>query len=271
MLTERQRREIDYHRERASRHAGLAARPVETDVLERLGARPWNPYWYLLARLGAEPVAGTRWLVPGCGFGEDAIRLALLGAEVVATDISPESLQIAAARARLMGVGGRVTPLEAPCEALPLAAGSFDGVLLRDILHHADIPATLAELRRVLRPSARVLGSELYTHSTLQRIRESRPVERWLYPIVAKVIYRDRDPYITADERKLDERDLSELERAFPGLRLDWFLLFVQRFVGDGSDGLARLDRALLRAVGGAGRLLAGRVVFEGRTTGRDR
>lgn len=269
-LTARQERELDYHREHAARHAHLRDRPVGTDVLERLGERPWNPYWHLMARVAAEPLPGTRWLVPGCGFGDDAIRLALLGAEVTATDLSPESLEITEARARLAGIPReRLIVLEAPCERMPLEASSFDGVLLRDILHHVDIPATLGELHRLLKPGARVLGSELYTHGILQRIRESRPVARWLYPLVARVIYAGRDPYITADERKLDERDLALVEDAFPGLGLTWFLLVVQRFVPDSWDRLARLDRAVLRAVGSTGRLLAGRVVLEGRMPGR--
>lgn len=269
-LSARQERELDYHREHAARHAHLKDQPVGTDVLERLGQRPWNPYWHLVARIAAEPLAGTHWLVPGCGFGDDAIRLALLGARVTATDLSPESLEITEARARLVGIPReRLIVLEAPCERMPLESASFDGVLLRDILHHVDIPATLDELRRLLKPGARVLGSELYTHRTLQRIRESRPVSRWLYPWIAKVIYAGRDPYITADERKLDERDLALVEGAFPGLGLTWFLFVVQRFVPDSRDAIARLDRAVLRALGPAGRILAGRVVFEGRQPGR--
>jgi ubiquinone/menaquinone biosynthesis C-methylase UbiE len=265
-LTARQQRELDYHREHAARHAQLRNQPVDTDVLDRLGERPWNAYWYLMARVAAEPLVGTRWLVPGCGFGEDAIRLALLGAEVTATDLSPESLEITETRARRAGIPReRLATIEAPCERMPLPAATFDGVLLRDILHHADIPAVLDELRRLLKPRARILGSELYTHRALQRIRESRPVSRWLYPWVAKVIYGGRDPYITADERKLDERDLARIENAFPGLRLTWYLLVVQRFLPDSSDAVARLDRAVLRALGAAGRVLAGRVVLEGR------
>lgn len=269
-LTERQERELDYHRGHAARHAHLKERAVATDVLDRLGERSWNAYWYVMARIADEPVAGMRWLVPGCGFGDDAIRLALKGARVTATDLSPESLEITEARARLAGIPqDRLVTIQAPCERMPLEGASFDGVFLRDILHHVDIPATLEELRRLLEPGARVLGSELYTHRALQRIRESRPVARWLYPRVAKVIYGGRDPYITADERKLDERDLALLEQAFPGLELAWFLLVVQRFVSDSSDRIARLDRAVLRALGPAGRILGGRVVFEGRMPAR--
>src|SRR4051794_41423 len=91
---DRPSRDIEYHRQLASRRSRLNYRPVATDIIARSRRRPWNPYWSMWDRVLAANVAGKRILVPGCGFGEDAIRLALLGAEVYGCDVSPEAIDI---------------------------------------------------------------------------------------------------------------------------------------------------------------------------------
>jgi ubiquinone/menaquinone biosynthesis C-methylase UbiE len=54
----------------------------------------------------AEFLAGKWVMVPGCGFGDDAIRLVKLHAEVHAFDLSPDLVDIAGQRAALMAVAG---------------------------------------------------------------------------------------------------------------------------------------------------------------------
>lgn len=43
-LTERRRRELEYHRQHAEAHADILARPFEWEVLQRPGERWWNVY-----------------------------------------------------------------------------------------------------------------------------------------------------------------------------------------------------------------------------------
>ncbi len=128
-LTARQRSELEFHRAHADAHREEEHRPVALDILATGPRRPWNAYWSMYDRILAAEPAGKRVLVPGCGFGEDAIRLALLGAEVSAFDLSPESLEIARSRARHAGVDIAFSAMPAE-DMSAYADASFDLVIL---------------------------------------------------------------------------------------------------------------------------------------------
>jgi SAM-dependent methyltransferase len=262
-LTARQQRELDYHREHAAKYAEEDLRPVADDVIVSTRRRPWNAYWSMYDRLLASDPAGKAVLVLGCGFGDDAIRIARLGARVSACDLSPESLAIAEARAARSGVGIAFAAM--PAEALTYADDSFDAIVFVDILHHVDIAATMAEVARVLKPGALVIGDELYTHTRLQQIRESGPVRRMLYPAMRGWIYGGETPYITADEHKIDERELALVTARLTDLEIDWFNVVEGRLYPSGVIWAARIERAMMRPLMKLAPVLAGRVVFSGR------
>jgi len=263
-LTPRQQREIDYHRGYAAAKATEKLTPVNFDVIEDVKRRRHNAFWSAYDRLLAHDLKGKRALAPGCGFGEDAIRLARLGAEVDAFDISTDIIEIARRRCAAFGYAG-VNFQAMPSEALTYPDNSFDLVLFIDILHHVDIPRTMAEMRRVLKPGGIIVGNELYTHSFVQkRIRESWIVDKALYGAMKTFIYGDDQPYITEDEHKIDEAEFAVVEAACASFETQWFNAFVGRLVPDRLPLVAELDRALLSLLGNAGRFTAGRVVFEG-------
>ncbi len=263
-LTGRQQREIDYHRDYAAAKAAERLAPVNFDVIEDNKRRPQNAFWSAYDRLLALDLKGKRALVPGCGFGEDAIRLARLGAEVEAFDISPDVVEIARRRCAEFGYSG-VSFGVMPSEALAYPDNSFDLVLFIDILHHVDIPRTMNEIVRVLKPGGRILGNELYTHSWMQKnLRESWLVEKALYPAMRRFIYGDNKPYITPDEHKIDETEFAAVERACASFEADWFNAIVGRLAPDRMPFVADIDRALMKGIGKGGRFAAGRVVFEG-------
>ena len=263
-LTPRQQREIDYHRDYAARMAAERLKPVEFDVVEEKRRRPFNAFWSAYDRLLAHDLKGKRALAPGCGFGEDAVRLSRLGAEVEAFDISPDIIEIAKRRSAEFGYGG-VNFRVMPSEALAYPDNSFDIVLFIDILHHVDIPKSMAEVRRVLKPGGIIVGNELYTHSFMQkRVRESWLVDKVIYGAMKKFIYGDDKPYITEDEHKIDETEFAIVEAACAPFETQWFNAFVGRLVPDRLPLVAELDRAILAVLGNVGRFAAGRVVFEG-------
>jgi 2-polyprenyl-3-methyl-5-hydroxy-6-metoxy-1,4-benzoquinol methylase len=266
-LTPRQQRELDYHRDHAANEAAEALRPVADDVIVSARRRPWNAYWSMYDRLLACDLAGKSVLVLGCGFGDDAIRVALLGAQVSACDLSPESLAIAQERARRAGVAVDFAAM--PAEALTYPQDSFDAVVFVDILHHVDIAATMAEVARVLKPGALVIGDELYTHTRLQAIRESAPVSRVLYPLMRSWIYRGQTPYITADEHKIDEHEFALVTGWLGELETDWFNMVEGRLYPSGLMWAARAERAVMRPLARLAPVLAGRVVFSGRLVKR--
>lgn len=113
----------------------------------RLG--PSLPKLYALAR----PVASDRCLDIGTGTGHTAALLARSGATVVGLD--PAEGMLTAARERYRALPN-LEFLMARGDATGLADDAFDLVTARHTLHHhADLPATLAEVRRVLRPGGR--------------------------------------------------------------------------------------------------------------------
>lgn len=264
-LTPRQQREIDYHRAYAEKKAEERMGPVAFDVTdERDKRRWWNAYWSVYDLLLRHDLKGKRVLAPGCGFGEDAVRLARLGAEVEAFDISPDVVKVAAARAERHGYGN-VRFSVSPCERLAFPDGHFDVVFFLDILHHVDIPAAIAEARRVLKPGGRMIGDELYTHSALQKsVRENVVVRKLIYPAMKPFIYGKNDPYITEDEHKIDEGEFRCVVDACEEIEIAYFNGAVGRLFPDRLPLLPQLDRLAMKAAGGAGKFLAGRVVFDG-------
>ncbi len=88
----------------------------------------------------------------GCGGGHAAYRLAPLVNTVVAYDLSEQMLMVVAEEAKRREVSNVVTKLGA-AESLPCASKSFDIAVTRYSAHHwHDVPAGLAQMRRVLKP-----------------------------------------------------------------------------------------------------------------------
>lgn len=263
-LTPRQQREVEYHRDYAKAKGEERLRPVNFDVTDEPRRRPWNAYWTLYTIARDRNLKGLRVLVPGCGFGEDAARLARLGAEVEAFDISAEIIDIARARAAQHGYAN-ISFGVSSCEALNFPDDSFDAVFFCDILHHVDIPKAVSEARRILKAGGRMIGSELYTHSFLQKgVRENPIVAKAIYPAMKGFVYGKRGLYITEDERKIDEKELRLVEGACQSIELRWFNGASERLFPDTVIPLAKADRMLMRAMGPLGRVFAGRVVFDG-------
>ena len=208
-LTDRQQRELDYHREHSKLHQSVLSKPFSWDVLHHPGRRWWNAYWGMYDYLVKCDVKDKKVLVVGCGFGDDALRLAKLGADVSAFDLSPDSLQIAKALAFREGL--TITFDEMPAEKMSYQDNSFDYILARDILHHVDIPGTMGEIVRVAKPDSIFLVNEIYSHSFTDTIRHSALVEKVLYPKMRRLIYGPGKPYITEDERKLSEADIKQI------------------------------------------------------------
>ncbi|HVV31415.1 MAG TPA: class I SAM-dependent methyltransferase [Mycobacteriales bacterium] len=119
---------------------------VATEVIPELGARLVQ---------ACRVRAGDRVLDVAAGSGNAAIPAALTGADVVASDLTPELLD--AGRQQAARRGARLDWRVADAEALPFADGEFDVVLscvgVMFAPHHQ---AAADELVRVCRPGGRV-------------------------------------------------------------------------------------------------------------------
>jgi ubiquinone/menaquinone biosynthesis C-methylase UbiE len=260
--SDRQRREIEYHRQRAIEYGREAATPVSLTALQSARYRWWNAYWVILRKAKNLGLANKRVLVIGCGFGDDAVQLAWLGALVTAIDISEELVAIARQRAHISGA--IVEFGVSAAENLPYADEIFDLVYLPDVVHHLDVLTAMREVRRVLKPGGTVLGNEPYTHSWIQAVRQSSLVRDFIYPRMVRRIYGTQTPYITADERKLDQHDFWQIENELRITERHYFLLVCGRLLPPSAHFQAVVDRVILM-MPLVGYFLAGRIVFAAR------
>ena len=106
----------------------------------------------IVERLGIGP--GERVLDVAAGTGNAAIPAAVAGADVVASDLTPELF--VAGRRRAEAAGVELEWVEADAEELPFEDGSFDAVI--STFGHMFAPrheVAAAEIARVLRPGGR--------------------------------------------------------------------------------------------------------------------
>ena len=89
-LSERQQREVDYHRGRAAEYAHLAKKPpyLYPVTAPRWCFKWWNAYWVMLRKADRLDLLGKRVLIIGCGFGDDTLQLAYFGAAISAAPMS---------------------------------------------------------------------------------------------------------------------------------------------------------------------------------------
>lgn len=107
-----------------------------------------------LVRIAAlvKGMPGARVLDLGCGGGHVSFAAAPHAESVVAYDLSGEMLAAVSQEAARRGLSGIATR-QGAAERLPFEGGSFDIVVTRFSAHHwRDLPAALAEVRRVLVP-----------------------------------------------------------------------------------------------------------------------
>jgi SAM-dependent methyltransferase len=124
--------------------------------------------------------------------------------------------------------------LDAVCDAqrLPFAAGSFDNVVLFDVLHHIERPMRfLAEAERVLAPGGRLIFCEpaiTPLSGIVYRLFHSEPVDMRADPLADGPPTPGRDPYDSnqAIPTLLTGRFRGAVAARVPGLKL----LAVERF-----------------------------------------
>jgi demethylmenaquinone methyltransferase / 2-methoxy-6-polyprenyl-1,4-benzoquinol methylase len=143
-----------------TRHARELFAPLGPtyDRYARLLSFGQDPRWrsFLVTRIPAE---AQRVLDVASGTAAVAIELASAAPArtVVGVDQSPEMLAAGNERVRQAGLGGRIELREARAESLPFGDGEFDAVTFTYLLRYVDdVPATLHELARVVRPGGTI-------------------------------------------------------------------------------------------------------------------
>lgn len=118
----------------------------------------------------------------GCGRGEAAAHAARMGAAVIALDYSLDALRLSGTTAAVVAPLGDVAPAAADASNLPLSDGCADRVLWLDVIEHLhpwQVRATLAEVRRILRPGGFVV---IHTLPNRWALRVAYPLLRAVAP-----------------------------------------------------------------------------------------
>jgi SAM-dependent methyltransferase len=119
-------------------------------------------------RLFPRALGSKRVLDLGCGIGFWLVEFWERGCrDLVGTDLSPRSLEIAAQRCALDDIACELRSGNA--EALPFADASFDHVNCQGMIHHTPSPERVGrEIHRVLRPGGSALVSAYYRNALLR-------------------------------------------------------------------------------------------------------
>lgn len=124
--------------------------------------------------LGKDILQDLTILEVGCGGGLICEELAQRGAHMVGVDPSSAALQAARAHAEESGLAERITYEQGYAEKLPYTDGQFRAVVCLDVLEHVqNLPATIAEVARVLAPGG------VFIFDTINRTFLARLVLIW--------------------------------------------------------------------------------------------
>lgn len=163
-LVERKQKEIELHDQK--RDPTLAAESIDI-------VHPNKKYYdttqssvdKLLAWI-SESAPGSVFLDYACGNGDIAIRAAEAGAALaIGIDISPVSVENARRAAVERGVADRTYFLVGDCESTRLPDNCVDYVVCNGCLHHLDLSYAFPELRRVMKPGARLFALEALAYN----------------------------------------------------------------------------------------------------------
>lgn len=165
-------------------------------------------------------IRGLRVLDLGCGLGEGAVHFAMLGANVVASDLSPGMLEVTKKVAALNNCTVE-TLIASATDLSNVPDASFDIVYGANMLHHVDIEACITEVERVLKPGGRAAFWD--------------PVA---YNPVINIYRRMATQVRTEDEHPLKRVDIRFMQSKFDSVDLRFFwlsatLIFVRFFLID--------------------------------------
>jgi ubiquinone/menaquinone biosynthesis C-methylase UbiE len=167
-LSDRKRKELEFH------DADRDTARIETldkDAHEKIYG---NRKYYDATGLSKDYVdnwlqancKGRIFLDYACGNGRNAIKAARWGAALaIGIDISRVSVENARLEAARQGLQESTWFVQADAENTLLPDNSIDVVVCSGMLHHLDLSYAFPELRRILKPSGRILAMEALNYN----------------------------------------------------------------------------------------------------------
>lgn len=169
-LIERER----YEARAQSQMAGGAAMVVEVPLgSQMMVSYLRTPYIFYEQKIAELIRPSHRVLELGAGAGLHTRALLQTGAQVIASDISPNSLSLL--KQRFQNTPGNLKTEVADMESLPFEASSFDVIASAGSLSYGEPHVVDAEIRRVLRPGGMLICVDSLNHNPVYR------TNRWLH------------------------------------------------------------------------------------------
>ena len=200
---------------------------------------------------------GKRVLEVGCGFGWDAVGLAVIGNnEVVASDILPsmvDGMTMCLDNMRAQGQPLSVSPLQGDVCQLDLPSESFDGIFSTEAIEHVhDLRAMFETCWRLLKPGGTAVivndsnrynrGARDHSWGAWQDRDESWEHVEWLRTEVRPVEHAEAKPYGSMREEHIRNSDpdlsnemVARLRAATAGLVYSEIDAALVAFHGDGT------------------------------------
>src|ERR1700733_2550154 len=142
------------HRKEAEFHDQWAGsvKLEEINVREAFEAPTAPENRFILKQMG--DLAGKRVLDIGAGLGESSVYFAMRGANVTATDLSPQMVDTALKLAELHGV--KIEGIVCAAESLNVPENSYDFIYIANTIHHvANKEILFSQIQKALRPGGR--------------------------------------------------------------------------------------------------------------------
>jgi len=119
--------------------------------------------------------SGMRILDVGCGYGYAACKLAMMGADVYAIDVSPKMCDLASYMAKLNNVQIDISTQSASNTGFP--DDFFDMIIGQVSLHHLILDSAGPELKRILKPDMKAIFVEpIHNSKFMYNLRKMIPV-----------------------------------------------------------------------------------------------
>jgi ubiquinone/menaquinone biosynthesis C-methylase UbiE len=200
---------------------------------------------------------GKRILEVGCGFGWDAVGMALVGRnEVIASDILPSMIDGVTQCLETMKQKGNplpITPMQGDICSLPLKNGSLDGIFSTEAIEHVhDLQKMFDECYRLLKRGGTAVivndsnrfNEDARRHSwdSWQERDDSWEHVEWLKTEVRPIEHADAKPYGVMREElirevapKLSDEEVAKLRADTAGMIYSEIMEAVKKYRTDGS------------------------------------
>lgn len=148
--------------------------PAKVLVRETFTAETSPESAWLFKQMG--DIKGLKLLDLGSGAGESAVWFAMHGADVTATDLSPEMCEVIKKVATHYGTSLNSTVCNAE-DLSQFADASFDIVFAANVLHHVELDKCLSEIKRVLKPGGRLASWDPVAHNPVINVYRNMAME----------------------------------------------------------------------------------------------